>query len=95
MNKVEVNRLRNGYIVDVSTSVDIQEIVRIGGKVVEVYEGVISRENFTVSPFRDFIKNLFDLRLKYKTEGEEILQETVKLIMNSIYGQTTRRDIED
>ena len=36
VNKVEVNRLRNGYIIDVLTSVDIQEIVRIGGKVIEV-----------------------------------------------------------
>ena len=95
VNKIEVNRLRNGYIVDVLTSVDIQEIVRIGGKVIEVYEGVIYRENYKVSPFRDFIKNLFDLRLKYKTEGQDILQEMVKLIMNSIYGQTIRRDIED
>ena len=36
VNKVEVNGLRNGYIIDVLTSVDIQEIVRIGGKVIEV-----------------------------------------------------------
>ena len=95
VNKIEVNRLRNGYIVDVLTSVDIQEIVRIGGKLIEVHEGVIYRENYKVSPFRDFIKNLFDLRLKYKSEGQDILQEMVKLIMNSIYGQTIRRDIED
>ena len=36
VNKVEVNRLRNGYFVDVLTSVDIQEIVRVGGKVIEI-----------------------------------------------------------
>ena len=95
VNKVEVNRLRNGYIVDVLTSVDIQEIVRVGGKFIEVYECVIYRENFTVSPFREFNKNLFDLRLKYEKEGNDILQERVKLTMNSIYGQTIRRDIED
>ena len=35
------------------------------------------------------------MRLKYKSEGQDILQEMVKLIMNSIYGQTIRRDIED
>ena len=55
VNKIEVNRLRNGYIVDVLTSVDTQENVRIGGKVIEVYEGVIYRENYKVSTFRDFI----------------------------------------
>ena len=92
---MEVNRLRNGYITDTLTSVDIQEIVKIGGKVIEIYEGVIYRENFKTPPFRNFIKDLFDLRLKYKKEGEEILQEMVKLIMNSIYGQTIRKDIDD
>ena len=40
------NCMRNRYIVDHLTSVDIQEIVKIGGKVVEIYEGVIYGENF-------------------------------------------------
>ena len=50
--KMEINRMRNGYIIDNLTSVDIQEIIKIGGKVIEIYEGVIYRENFKVSPFR-------------------------------------------
>ena len=95
VNKIEVNRLRNGYITDTLTSVDIQEIVKIGGRVVEIYEGVIYRENFKTPPFRKFIKELFDLRNKYKDEGNDILQNLVKLIMNSIYGQTIRKDIEE
>ena len=48
--KIEINRMRTGYIIDYLTSVDIQEIVKIGGKVIEIYEGVIYRENFKVSP---------------------------------------------
>ena len=39
--KTEIFRMRNGYIVDTLTSVDIQEIVKIGRKVIEIYEGVI------------------------------------------------------
>ena len=50
--KIEINRMRNGYITQVLTSFDIQEIVKIGGKVIKIYEGVIYRENFKVSPFR-------------------------------------------
>ena len=57
--KIEINRMRNGYIVDTSTSVDIQETVKIGGKVIEIYEGVIYRENFKVSQFRKIIDKLF------------------------------------
>ena len=55
--KIEINRMRNGYIIDYLTSVDILEIVKIGGKVIEIYEGVIYRENFKVSPFKKLLIN--------------------------------------
>ena len=51
VENIEVNRMRNGYIIDVLTSVDICEIVKIGGRVIEIYEGVIYQENFKISPF--------------------------------------------
>ena len=56
--------MRNGYIIDTLPSVDIQEIVKIGGKVIEIYEGVIYRENFRVSPLKKVIDKLFELRQK-------------------------------
>ena len=36
VKKLEVNRMRNGYIIDTLTSLDIQEIVKVGGKVIEI-----------------------------------------------------------
>ena len=57
--KMEINRMRNGYIIQTFTSVDLQEIIKINGKVIEVYEGVIYRENFKVSPFKKVIDILF------------------------------------
>ena len=60
--KLEINRLRNGYITQVLTSVHIQEIVKIGGKVIQIYEGVIYRENYKVSPFKKVIDKLIELR---------------------------------
>ena len=57
VKEIEVNRMRNGYIVDTLTSVDMQEIVKIGGKKVENYEGVIYREN--LSPFKKVGEKLF------------------------------------
>ena len=33
--KIETNRMRNGYIINHLTSVDIQEIVKLLGKVIE------------------------------------------------------------
>ena len=91
---VEVNRMRNGYIIDVLTSVDICEIVKIGGKVIQIYEGVFYREIFKVSPFRKVIEKMFALRQKYKDEHNDLMQGLVKLIMNSLYGVQIRKDID-
>ena len=93
--KTEINRMRNGYIIDTLTSVDIEEIVKIGSKVIEINEGVIYRENFKVSPFRKVIDILFKLRQKYKDEGNDVMQLLVKLLMNALYGEQIRKDIEE
>ena len=68
--KIEINRVRNGNIVDTLTKVDIQEFVTIGGKAIEIYEGVIYRD--IISPFRKVIDKLFALRQKYKDEGKDV-----------------------
>ena len=93
--KIENNRMRNGYIIDTLTSVDIQEIDKIGGKVIEIFEGVIYRENFKVSPFRNVIDKLFALRQRYKDEGNDVMQLLVKILMNALYGEQIRKDIEE
>ena len=33
--------MRNGYIIDTLTSVDIRKIVKLGGKAIRIYEGAI------------------------------------------------------
>ena len=66
--------MRNGHIIDTLTSVDIQEVVKIGGKVVEIYEVVIYRENFRVSPFRKIIEKLFASRQKYKDKKNDLMR---------------------
>ena len=91
--KIEINRMRNGYIINHLTSVVIQEIIKIGGKVIQIYEGVIYRENFKVSPFRKVNDKFFALRQKYKDENNEVMQLLVKLLMNSLYGEQIRKDI--
>ena len=95
VKNIEVKRMRNVYINDTLTSVDIQEIVKIDRKVIEIYEGVIYRENFKISPFRKVIEKLFALRRKYKDEGNDLMQGLVKLIMNSLYGVQMRRNKEE
>ena len=60
----EINRMRNSYLIDTLTSVDIQEIVKIEGKVIEIYEGVIHRETFKMLLFRKVVEKLFPFRKK-------------------------------
>ena len=87
--------MRNGYIINTLTSVDIQQVVKIGGKVIQIYEGVIYRENFKVSPLGKVTDRLFVLRQKYKKEINEVMQLLVNLIMNSVYDENISRDIEE
>ena len=87
--------MRNGYIIDTLTSLDIQEIVKTGAKVIETYEGVIYREKFKISQLRKLIEKLFALRQKNKDEKNDLIQGLVKLIMNSLYGVQIRRDINE
>ena len=87
--------MRNGYITQVLTTVDIQEIVKIGGGVIEIYEAVTYREKFKINPFEKVITKLFALRQKYKEENNEVMQLLVKLIMNALYGEFLRKDITE
>ena len=86
--------MRNGYIIETLTSVDLCEILKTGGKVIENYKGVIYREHFKISPFRTGIGRLFALRQKYKDGGNDLMQFLVKLIMNSLYGVQIQKDID-
>jgi hypothetical protein len=88
----EVSRFRNGYAEAHLSSVDIQEIVRTGGKIIQIYEGIVYERNLPESPLRSFIDRLFKMRQTYPkgTVGNEL----IKLLMNSLYGKTVQRDIE-
>ena len=65
--------MRNRYIFDTLTSVDIQKVITIGGKAIEVYEGVIYRENFKIPPFRKVIEKIMALRKKYKDKKNDLM----------------------
>ena len=59
------------YIIDTSKGVVIQHFVKMGGKVIRTYEGVIYRENFKISPFGKIIEK-FLFQKKYKDEKKQL-----------------------
>ena len=67
----------------------------MGGKVIEIYEGVVYRQNFKVSPFGKVKKISFALRQKYKTEHNDVMQFLKNLIMNVLSGEQKWRDIKE
>ena len=87
--------MRNGYMVDVLTSVDIQEIIKIGGKVIESYEGVFYRRNFKITPLRKVIEKLFNLRQKYKGESNDLMQSVCIIMTNILYGVQIGKDFNE
>ena len=95
VNNIEVDRLRNGNNTDTLTNEDIQETAKVEGKLIQVYEGVIYREIFKLSPFRKLIENLFALRQEYKAVGYDFWQKLFRLIMNSFYGVEIRKDFNE
>ena len=56
--------MKNGFITDISTTLDTQIFFNFGGKVIRTYEGVICKENFKTSPFRNVIEILFNSIIK-------------------------------
>ena len=82
VSKIELNRMRNGYIIDTLISVDFEEVIKSGGKVFEIYEGVIYRENIRVNPFERVIGKLFEIKNYYKDQIGEVMELLVKLLMN-------------
>ncbi|ESO88717.1 hypothetical protein LOTGIDRAFT_165501 [Lottia gigantea] len=54
---------------DVLTVVDFQEIVKAGGRIIRILDGIVYEENCNTPPYRDYILILKDLRNKYKRDG--------------------------
>ena len=61
--KIQINRMRSGYFIQTLTSVDIQEFCKIGSKRIQIYEGVIYREDCKVSRFGKAIYKLFTVTI--------------------------------
>ena len=69
-NKHEpVNRFRNGDITQHLTSIDVEEIVRIGGIIKNIYEGFIC-DNLDFNPFREYILDMTAKRNEYIKQGK-------------------------
>ena len=72
--------------------ITLQDLITFQKCKIEVVRGYYYDGNRDLR-IRNEVKKLFELRLKYKKEGNP-LQEVIKLILNSIYGKTILKPIE-
>ena len=86
--------MRNGIIIDTLTSIDIVEIVKYGGEVLEVYEGFFCY-NLEYNPYTEFVTDMFQKRDLFKSQGKDLLQNLAKKIGLSVYGGNIRKDINE
>ena len=90
----EINRMRNGIIIDILTSIHIVEIVKCGGVILEIYEGFFCH-NLNFNPYTEFVTDMFEKRDLFKSQGKELLQNLAKKIGSSGYRGNIRKDINE
>ena len=90
----EINRMRNGMIIDTLTSIDIVEIIKYGGIILEVFEGFFCH-NLEFNPYTEIVTDMFEKRDLFKSQAKDLLQNLAKKIGLSVYGGNIRKDINE
>ena len=81
-------RLGKGTETDTLIRVDFQGIVKLGGKVIESFEGITVKENLKKSPSKKFVEKMFESGLKNKEESNIVKQTLLKYTDYGIFGRT-------
>lgn len=87
-SKIYCNDCVNSFYIDKRGLLDLLEYYDMK---YEVIRGYYFNDGFN-NKINSFIKNLFDLRVQYKNDNNP-LQETIKLLLNSIYGKSILKAI--
>ena len=88
----EINRMRNGMIIDTLTSVDIVEIFKRGGIILEVLEGFFCHN---LEYNTEIVTDMFEKTDSFKAQGRNLLQNLPRKIGLSVYGDSIRKDINE
>ena len=68
IESTKVNRVRIGYVFEISTSVCIQRKIEVRWKFNEISESIRNKEACKVSPPKNFVKTMFKSSLRQKEE---------------------------
>ena len=76
------------------TSVDIVEIVKSGGNILEVFEGFVC-QNLEYNPYAESVTGVFEKRDLFKSQGKDLLRNLAENIGLSVYGGNIRKKINE
>ena len=90
----EINKMRNGIIIDTLTSVGIVEIVKGGGVTLEVSECFFCH-NLENNPYTELVTDMFEKRDLFKLQRKDLIQNLAEKIGLTVYGGNFRKDINE
>lgn len=67
------------------TTYELNYAVSIGCKILKVYKGINLQNGGPI--FKEYIEDMYEMRLQAKADGNDALQMTIKLLMNNTYGR--------
>ena len=86
--------MRKRIILETLTRVDIAEIVKCGGIILEVFAGFFCH-NLEYNPYTEFVTDKFDKRDLFKSQAKDVLQNLTKKIGLPVCGINVRKDINE
>ena len=81
--------MRNGIIIDTLTFIDIVEIAKCGGFILEVF----FCHKLEYRTYTEFVTDMFQKRNLFKSHGKDLLQNLAKKIGLSVYGCNSIKNI--
>ena len=90
----EINRMRTGIRLDTLTSVEIVEIVKSGGVVLETFEGFFCH-NLENNPYTESVTEIFEKSDFFNSQRKDLFQNPTEKIGLSVNGGNIRKDMEE
>ena len=75
------------------THLELRQALKEGYIINKIYEQIIYTKTFY--PFKKYVNDLYNKRLKYKSEKNDIMSFACKILLNSLYGKFGSRSIEE
>jgi len=68
---------------------ELRLAIKYGAKIKKIYRTIYATR--TITPFKEYVEDLYSMRMKFKAEGNKTGNLYTKLLLNSLYGKFGQR----